>query len=256
MRTRGLAGSGVLVALILTAAPARAQSAAAPLPACGRMPSTGQLFTGTLEGFRQLPSRESAGILALGGAAALGAHSVDADVMHHFVGVSHDDDPFRPGATIGGTPLELGAAFAAYEIGRARGNACVAGLGADLVQAQLVAGGLTLALKEATRRTRPDGSSLSFPSGHTSVTFASATVLERHFGWKVGLPAYAVATYVAASRVEMNRHYLSDVAFGAAVGIVAGRAVTFGRSRRVMLTPVSSPDGAGVGLGLTILGRK
>ena len=75
--------------------------------------------------------------------------------------------------------------------------------------------------KQATRRSRPEGTGYSFPSGHTTVTFASATVLQRHFGWKVGLPAYAVASYVAASRVEMKRHYLSDVAFGAALGIVA-----------------------------------
>jgi membrane-associated phospholipid phosphatase len=99
--------------------------------------------------------------------------------------------------------------------------------------------------KESTRRSRPEGTGFSFPSGHTTVTFASATVLQRHFGWKVGLPAYAVASYVAASRVEMQRHYLSDVAFGAALGIVAGRTLPIGHGRALMLTPMASPSGVG-----------
>ena len=77
---------------------------------------------------------------------------------------------------------------------------------------------------------RPDGSSeLSYPSGHTSGTFASATVLKRHFGWKVGIPAFSVASYVGASRLALNRHYLSDVVFRAAIGIAAGRTITFSR---------------------------
>ena len=92
------------------------------------------------------------------------------------------------------------------------------------------------------------------PSGHTTVTFASATVLERHFGWKVGLPAYAVAGYVGISRVQMRRHNLSDVAFGAALGIVAGRTVTIGRGRSLELAPLATPSGAGVSF--TWIGRK
>jgi hypothetical protein len=78
-------------------------------------------------------------------------------------------------------------------------------------------------------------------------------VLQRHFGWKVGAPAYGVAAYVAASRVEMKRHYLSDVAFGAALGIVAGRTVTVGRTHRFMVTPLPAASGTGGGVGLTLL---
>ena len=64
----------------------------------------------------------------------------------------------------------------------------------------------------------------AFPSGHASTTFASASVLEAHFGWKFGVPAYAFATYVAASRLHENRHYLSDVVFGGAIGWPPGEA--------------------------------
>ena len=83
-----------------------------------------------------------------------------------------------------------------------------------------------MTLKLTVGRERPDGSSnQSFPSGHTSGSFATATVLQRRFGWKVGAPAYALAGLVGASRLSENRHHLSDVVFGAAVGIAAGLSV-------------------------------
>jgi putative Ca2+/H+ antiporter (TMEM165/GDT1 family) len=42
------------------------------------------------------------------------------------------------------------------------------------------------------------------------------------------VPAYGFATYVAMSRLSANRHHMSDVIMGAAVGLAAGRAVTVG----------------------------
>jgi len=236
------------------AAPALAQAEHAARPSCGEAPSLGSLATDTLHDFGRLSSRGAMGLAAIGGVAAFGAHSVDADVTRSFPGVTSLNGAFKPGAVIGGTPFQLGAAFGTYAIGRAFGHSCAARLGAELVQAQLMAEGLTMIFKEATRRSRPEGSGFSFPSGHTTVTFASATVLQRHFGWKVGIPAYGVASYVAASRVEMQRHYLSDVAFGAALGIVAGRTVPIGHDRRLMLTPIASPSG--VGAGFTLVGSK
>jgi membrane-associated phospholipid phosphatase len=105
---------------------------------------------------------------------------------------------------------------------------------------------LAVGVKQAARRARPSGSGFSFPSGHATVTFASATVLQRHFGWRVGLPAYAVASYVATSRVQQKRHYLSDVAFGAALGSVAGRTVAVGRRHAIEIGPMAAPGGAGI----------
>jgi membrane-associated phospholipid phosphatase len=100
-------------------------------------------------------------------------------------------------------------------------------MGMDLLRAQALAEIMVEPLKFATRRLRPDGSNhLSFPSGHAAVTFATATALERHLGWEKAALAYAVASYVAASRLHDNVHYLSDVVFGAAVGTIAGRTVT------------------------------
>ncbi len=82
-------------------------------------------------------------------------------------------------------------------------------------------------LKFAVGRERPDHSNhQSFPSGHSAVTFAAATVIERHLGWKRAALGYLIAGYVASSRLHDNVHYVSDVAFGAAVGTIAGRTVT------------------------------
>jgi membrane-associated phospholipid phosphatase len=118
---------------------------------------------------------------------------------------------------------------------------------ADVFRAQALAQMTTYAMKYSIRRTRPDGTRFSFPSGHTSVTFASATALHRNFGWKVGVPAYGVAAYVAGSRLQTRRHHLSDVVFGAALGITAGRSVTIGRGKsRLAVAPVAVPGGSGV----------
>jgi len=44
-------------------------------------------------------------------------------------------------------------------------------------------------IKVATRREPPDNSNhLWFLSGHAAVTFATATVIERHLGWKKSVP--------------------------------------------------------------------
>jgi membrane-associated phospholipid phosphatase len=124
-----------------------------------------------------------------------------------------------------------------------------------MFRAQLIAQGVTQAIKLSVRRTRPDGTPYSFPSGHTSTSFATATVLQHEFGWKVGIPAYGLAAYVAASRVQAKRHYLSDVAFGAAIGIVAGRAVTVGHgSARFAVAPFATSRGGGVGF--TLVGSR
>jgi membrane-associated phospholipid phosphatase len=115
---------------------------------------------------------------------------------------------------------------------------------------------LTLGVKLIVRRERPDGSNhASFPSGHSSGAFASATVLQRHYGWKAGVPAYAVAGYIATSRLNEGKHYLSDVVFGAAVGILAGRTVTLELAHaRFAVSPTLPPGG--VGIQLTWLGPE
>jgi membrane-associated phospholipid phosphatase len=174
--------------------------------------------------FKHLPSKDSLYWLAGGGALALAVHPQDDDINRHLI--PHDTF-FNPGQTLGSVYVQGGSALVTYVIGRATGNEKVKHLGTDMLSAQIVAQALTQALKFSTRRERPDGSNNhSFPSGHASATFATATVLQRHLGWRAAVPTYTLATYVAMSRLQENRHFLSDVAFGAALGVVAGRTTT------------------------------
>lgn len=83
--------------------------------------------------------------------------------------------------------------------------------------------GLTYALKYSINKPRPEGKTdgHAFPSGHTSVAFSGASFLQRRYGWRYGIPAYAVATFVAFSRLEGldDRHDGWDVLGGAVIGI-------------------------------------
>ena len=158
------------------------------------------------------------------------------------------DRTFEGGEILGGTLLQVGGAFATYAVGKAASKPGLAELGRDLVRVQMLTQGVTQIIKYSVGRTRPDGSSnTSFPSGHTSGSFATATVLHRHYGWKAGIPAFSIASYIAASRLSENKHFLSDVAFGAAIGLAAGRTVTFDQgSTRFEIAPMAAAGGAGV----------
>lgn len=80
-------------------------------------------------------------------------------------------------------------------------------------------------LKALTKKMRPDGSKRnSFPSAHTATAFSGATSLAIEYGknnpW-IPYAAYGVAAGVGALRVVHNKHYVSDVLVGAAVGILS-----------------------------------
>ena len=134
---------------------------------------------------------------------------------------------FQSGNVIGSFAFQMGAGFAAYGAGKAFGNKQVAFVGRDMLRAQVVSQVMVQALKVTVHRDRPDHSnSMSFPSGHAASAFATATVLQRYYGWKAGVPAYAVSSYVALARMSWNRHHASDVVMGAGFGIAAARTVT------------------------------
>lgn len=222
------------------------QASTAPATTSIAAPADG-LFSGLLTDFKNLPSKENLIILSVGGATSFAGHQFDTRIVSTFPTSPSLDSAARTGNEIGSLPIQLGTALATYALGKSTHNSTITTLGSELFRAQVVSGTLTQGLKFATQRTRPDGTPFSFPSGHTSSSFATATVFERTFGWKVGVPAYGIASWVAASRMESKRHYLSDVAFGAAIGIVAGRTVTIGRGdARFALSPAVAPGGGSV----------
>lgn len=81
--------------------------------------------------------------------------------------------------------------------------------------------GVTEVLKYTVNETRPNGGKHSFPSGHSSISFASAEYLRKRYGWEYGIPAYTLASFVGYSRVESKNHYVHDVIAGAAIGIAS-----------------------------------
>lgn len=112
-----------------------------------------------------------------------------------------------------------------------------------------VAGGLSYGLKEAFPERRPDGSdNKSFPSGHTSVSFAAAATLQNRYGWKVGVPAQFVAAFVGLSRVEANKHHVHDVLVGAAIGEASGFLITRRANDRVQVFPWGDTKSGGIAL--------
>ncbi len=94
---------------------------------------------------------------------------------------------------------------------------------------------LTVGLKYSIQRKRPfvkypdlfhpkaHVGPLSFPSGHTSTAFATATSLTLATKkWYVAVPAYAWASGVAYSRMYLGVHYPSDILGGMVIGIGTG----------------------------------
>lgn len=83
---------------------------------------------------------------------------------------------------------------------------------------------VTASLKTVIQERRPgypeDRS--SFPSGHSSMSFAFASVVASRHGWAYGSLSYGVATYISVSRINDDWHYLHDVLVGMGIGAAYG----------------------------------
>ena len=105
----------------------------------------------------------------------------------------------------------------------------------------------TFLLKSTIHETRPDGSDdKSFPSGHTSVSFAAAASLQNRYGWKIGIPAHLAASFVGLARVEANKHHWHDVLAGAALGEISGLLITSKKNPDVQVFPWAGDGGGGI----------
>jgi Membrane-associated phospholipid phosphatase len=97
----------------------------------------------------------------------------------------------------------------------------------------IITGFVTQSIKSIANRQRPFaaypdditqydftvGRGRSFPSGHTSLAFASATALSLKYPqWYIVVPSYFWACSVGYSRMNLGVHYPSDVAVGAVIG--------------------------------------
>lgn len=79
---------------------------------------------------------------------------------------------------------------------------------------------MTAGLKILIEKQRPNmENGNSFPSGHSSVTFQGASFFQRRYGWKFGVPAYLLAGFTGYTRINADKHDLTDVIAGAVIGI-------------------------------------
>jgi membrane-associated phospholipid phosphatase len=112
---------------------------------------------------------------------------------------------------------------------------------AEMTGTLLVSSIISTSMKYAFKRPRPfttypndivkhsHGGSPSFPSGHTSMAFGTATsVVLAYPKWYVAVPAFAWAVSVGQSRMYLGVHYPSDVAAGAIIGIGSAFLVHYG----------------------------
>jgi hypothetical protein len=227
--------------------PAEATPAAQGPEAVPEPTETGwkSLLQDTGRDFVSFPQRKSTWVLlAAGGALALAAHPADDYVQSHIVDNPTAERVFSVGKVLGSTGFQIGTALTLYIVGKqlSKGDTethRLTHIGFDIMRAQIVAQTIVIGMKQSIRRDRPTGECCAFPSGHATSAFAAASVLERHFGYRGSWPALLAASYVATSRLVDNRHFLSDVIFGAALGEAVGWTVVGRHGKpKIALQPV------------------
>lgn len=194
-----------------------------------KVPSLGtygkEFFPDLAGGTKRIFSRDNLTITLIGVGLTGLAFTLDRAVKDYFQEqhpiehVSH----FGDSAGQGYVPFALGASL--FAAGEVFGNKQLADTGIVSIEALAVTGIATEALKYATGRLRPNHQdNMSFPSGHASMTAAFAASVSGMYDWNpyVSVPLFAVVTFVGASRIQDNMHYLSDVIAGITLGTVVG----------------------------------
>ncbi len=87
----------------------------------------------------------------------------------------------------------------------------------------------TITLKSFINERRPGypEDTASFPSGHSSMSFAFASVVASRHGWFYGSLAYGAATFISVSRINDDWHYLHDVIVGMGIGAAYGWSLKY-----------------------------
>ena len=164
-----------------------------------------------------------------GSVATLVAFKYDQDVYRYYAKKEKEEFPDSVGDIMGtGAP---GAAIALLTLGAgwALGGDRALGAGQSHAEALFATFAYTGLLKMIIERDRPPAFSqkessfnASFPSAHTSTSFATAGSMMASAGPILGVPFLALAGLTGYSRVQQRAHYLGDVLFGATLGYTMG----------------------------------
>jgi membrane-associated phospholipid phosphatase len=127
-------------------------------------------------------------------------------------------------------PISIGVPVVIYAVGMINKDADIKKKAIYIGETFIVSAFITTAMKYGIKRDRPfvtypeldkqsAGGGYSFPSGHTSTAFATATSLSIAFPkWYVIAPSFVWASAVGYSRMDLGVHYPTDVLAGAIVG--------------------------------------
>lgn len=139
-------------------------------------------------------------------------------------------DPTFKVITNSALPITVATPLIIYSVGLIKKDSTIKKQALFIGESFLVSAFITTALKYSIKRERPfksyadiekatSATGLSFPSGHTSVAFSTATSLSMEFPkWYIIAPSFVWATAVGYSRMHLGVHYPSDVVAGAIVG--------------------------------------
>jgi hypothetical protein len=177
---------------------------------------------------------------------------------------THSTDSFARTITPFGGGRAQQIAVAMIIIGAATHHDDLRDTGRDAFESELIAAGLiTPVLKRGFGRARPNQDELtphdfdpgtaqeSFPSGHATNAFALAAAVAAHSdGWIIPTIAYSVAGGVAASRMNDNVHWASDVFAGALIGASTARFIVHrhqqARRTKIAVIPMIAPHTVGL----------
>ncbi|WP_339662445.1 phosphatase PAP2 family protein [uncultured Polaribacter sp.] len=133
--------------------------------------------------------------------------------------------------------LPLSTLGAAYIIGDKKGAW-------QFTKGFIITSAVTYGLKLSIDKERPDMSNHnSFPSGHTSTTFHSAGFIHSRYGFTYSIPAYLLAGFTAASRIDSKKHDIYDVLAGAAIGLGSNLLFTSEYQKKHMELTFNSDKG-------------
>ncbi len=128
-----------------------------------------------------------------------------------------------------------------------------------MTKATLYSGAFTDILKYTINERRPNGSTHSFPSGHTTTAFAFSSIITMEHSLPLGIVANTMAAFVGFSRMNDNAHFFHDVLAGATIGTMYGVGMYYVQEKRAEknVTPSTAfmilPILNGVGANLTYL---
>ena len=191
-------------------------------------------------------------LVTAGGASLALRPEVDDDIEDYYRDHHTLSEGWRDTFGVLGNPgFHFAMAGAWYLAGQQVQDAKTYEVGKTLFSALIINGVSTSFLKVCASTDGPNDEPHAWPSGHTSSAVTVAAVMYESYGPLVGVPLYGVAGMVGLARLDDREHHLSDVVFGAAMGMVIGHTVASGRRPQIFggdLVPFADPTTGSGGL--------